>query len=164
MHHSESPEPGESMPPQIFRAGVGAVIVSREGQVLILERKDIPGSWQMVQGGLDQGEEPEDCAIREVEEETGIEPADLEMIAAVDQLLAYELPEHLRRTKTGRGQVQYWFIFRFTGSDRKINLGEKKEFIAWKWATIDEAVAGVVDFKKPVYRELAEVYRRVVGR
>jgi putative (di)nucleoside polyphosphate hydrolase len=152
------------MPAQTFRAGVGAMIVDRKRRVLLLERRDIPGSWQMVQGGIDQGEEPEDCAIREIEEETGIESTDLRKIGAVDRLLAYELPVHLRNGKTGRGQVLYWFIFRFTGSDANITLGDGKEFIAWKWATIDEAVDRVVDFKKPVYRELADYYRREAGR
>ena len=140
------------------------MIVDRQGRVLIFERRDIPGSWQMAQGGLDPGETPEDGAIREVEEETGIESADLLKIAAVDRLLAYELPEHLRNAKTGRGQVQYWFIFRFTGTDAKITLGDGQEFTAWKWASLDEAVEKAVDFKKPVYRELAEYYRREIGR
>jgi type I restriction enzyme M protein len=49
----ETPVRGGGIPTQTFRAGVGAMIVNREGRVLILERRDIPGSWQMPQGGLD---------------------------------------------------------------------------------------------------------------
>jgi putative (di)nucleoside polyphosphate hydrolase len=160
---TESPDPGGDIP-QTFRAGVGAMIVDQRGRVLILERLDIPGSWQFPQGGLDKGEIPEEAVAREIEEETGIVPSDLEMIASVDRLLAYELPEHLRTGKTGLGQVQYWFVFRFTGSDAKITLGEGKEFVAWQWASMDEAVKRVVDFKKPVYRELADFHRREFGR
>ena len=150
--------------PQTFRAGVGAMIFDRQGRVLVLERRDIPGSWQMPQGGLDLGEESEDGATREVAEETGIGAADLEMIGAVDRLLAYELPAHLRTAKTGRGQVQYWFLFRFTGGDQAITLGDGQEFVAWEWVSVDEAVKRVVDFKQPLYRALADYYRNKVGR
>jgi len=157
-------ETGEGKPAQTFRAGVGAVIVNRDDKVLILERKDRPGSWQMPQGGLDLGEVPEKGVIREVEEETGIKIDDLRKIGAVDRLLAYELPANLRSGKTGRGQVQYWSIFRFTGDDETITLGDGKEFVGWEWVAIDDAVNRVVDFKKPVYRELAEYYRNRIGR
>jgi len=40
---------------QTFRAGVGAIILNTSGQVLALERKDIPGVWQLPQGGLEVG-------------------------------------------------------------------------------------------------------------
>jgi len=140
------------------------MIVNRDGRVLLLERRDRPGSWQMAQGGLDPGETPEEGVLREVKEETGIDSIDLKKIGAVDRLLAYELPEHLRNEKTGRGQVQYWFIFRFTGGDEMITLGDGKEFVGWEWVSMIDAVNRVVDFKKPVYQELAEYYRREVGR
>jgi putative (di)nucleoside polyphosphate hydrolase len=138
------------------------LIVNRAGLVLLLERRDHPGSWQMAQGGLDPGETPEEGVFREVAEETGIEAGNLQQIVAVDRLLAYELPAQLRNSKTGRGQVQYWFILRFTGSDEMITLGDGQEFVKWAWVPMAEAVARVVDFKKPVYRELAEYYRREV--
>lgn len=162
MPPPDSPDPGAV--PQTFRAGVGALIVNRAGLVLVFERRDRPGSWQMAQGGLDPGEEPEAAVLREVAEETGIAAGQLARIAAVDRLLAYELPAHLRNQKTGRGQVQYWFIFRFTGGDDLITLGDGQEFVRWEWVPLAEAVARVVDFKKPLYRELAESYRRALGR
>lgn len=161
--HPQSPDPGGAIP-QTFRTGVGALIVNRAGLVLLMERRDRPGSWQMAQGGLDPGETPEEGVLREVAEETGIKATDLKQIAAVDRLLAYELPAQLRNKKTGRGQVQYWFIFRFTGNDDLITLGDGQEFVRWAWVSMAEALARVVDFKKPVYRELAEYYRREVGQ
>lgn len=155
-----TPDPGGAVP-QTFRAGVGAMIVNRAGLVLLLERRDIPGSWQMVQGGLDGDETPQEAVLREIEEETGIPAAALERIAAVDRLLAYELPGPARTAKTGRGQVQYWFIFRFVGCDAQITLGDGLEFTAWQWATVEAAAAGVVEFKKPLYRELVEYHHRL---
>jgi putative (di)nucleoside polyphosphate hydrolase len=63
----------EEEPSQTFRVGVGAVIMNQEGKVLALERRDIPGEWQMPQGGLKVGESPKGAVKREIREETGIE-------------------------------------------------------------------------------------------
>src|SRR5687767_13981343 len=53
-----------------FRAGVVAVVRRADGRVLAFERADLPGQWQLPQGGLDRGESPEQAAWRELEEET----------------------------------------------------------------------------------------------
>jgi putative (di)nucleoside polyphosphate hydrolase len=143
---------------QTFRAGVGAVILNRSGKVLSLERKDIPGAWQLPQGGLED-ETPLEAAIREVREETGIESNDLQLLSRESRLLAYELPPEARSRKTGRGQVQYWFLFQFTGQDEAITLGDKKEFRDWKWMSMEKLAAKVVSFKQPVYRELVVSFK-----
>lgn len=50
-----------------FRANVGACVINRAGLVFAATRLDDPGrSWQMPQGGIDEGETPLDAAIREV--------------------------------------------------------------------------------------------------
>ena len=144
---------------QTFRAGVGAVILNENGKVLGLERKDIPGAWQLPQGGLDENETPPEAVKREIREETGIEASDLELLASAPRWLAYELPEEARSKKIGRGQVQRWFLFRFKGSDEAITLGDQKEFRAWKWIAMDELTSIVVSFKQPVYQELAEYFK-----
>lgn len=142
------------MPDQYFRAGVGAVIINKCGQLLTLERKDIPGSWQFPQGGLDEGEKTHSGVLREVEEETAISPQKLELISQYPEPLAYELPPQARRRKTGRGQVLYWFLFRYVGKKNKIDLSNSKEFKAWKWTSSEQAIAETVDFRKNIYRRL----------
>jgi putative (di)nucleoside polyphosphate hydrolase len=142
-----------------FRAGVGAIILNKDGLVLGLERKDILGAWQFPQGGLKADETPLQAVKREIQEETGIGEDDLELLSTLPRWLAYELPEEVRTKKLGRGQVLRWFLFRFKGQDRAITLGNKKEFKAWKWSSMDEMVSIVVSFKQPIYQELAEYFR-----
>jgi putative (di)nucleoside polyphosphate hydrolase len=144
---------------QTFRAGVGAVILNKDGLVLGLERKDIPGAWQLPQGGLDANESPLQAVKREVLEETGVEEKNLELLATAPRWLAYELPEEARTKKIGRGQVQRWFLFRFTGSDEAITLGDKKEFRAWEWISMAELTSKIISFKQPLYQELAEYFK-----
>jgi putative (di)nucleoside polyphosphate hydrolase len=141
---------------QFFRAGVGAVIVHPDGRVLAFERSQVRGAWQFPQGGLEHGEEPAEAVFREVAEETGIGRELLEELDRHPQPLAYELPPIARRGRLGRGQVHYWYLLRFTGDAEGIRLPVPGEFCDWKWMRMRDVVAGVVEFRRPVYRALAE--------
>mgnify|MGYP001767634470 CR=1 FL=1 len=134
------------------------MIVNRRGLVLALERADAACAWQLPQGGLEESEEPLAGALREVQEETGIAPDLLELLDTYPGPLAYELPPEFRKTKTGRGQVQYWFLFRFLGSDAEIAAGGG-EFRDWKWIGFDALLASAARFREPVYRRLAERFQ-----
>lgn len=139
---------------QYFRAGVGAIIRRPDDRILVLERADIPGAWQLPQGGLEEGEEPFEAILREIAEETGIPPGSLTLVGQYPEPLAYELPPEDRSAKTGRGQVQYWFLFDYSGT-AAMALPVGGEFRAWRWAPFDELVSNVVAFRKPLYETLA---------
>ncbi len=151
-------------PSQYFRAGAGALIINSTGQILILERSDIPGSWQLPQGGLDEEEEPYPAVIREVEEETGITAGELQFVARHPEPLAYELPPQARRKKTGRGQVIYFFLFRFIGDENRLDLSHSKEFRNWRWTTARGMVELAVEFRAGVYRCLVEQFDQFLCR
>jgi putative (di)nucleoside polyphosphate hydrolase len=143
-------------PAQYFRAGVGAVIVNSQGLVLAMERADIPGAWQLPQGGLEDAEEPQRAVYREIAEETGIAEHDLELLDTYPEPLVYELPPEARSQKTGRGQVQYWFLYIFHGSQHTIDVQQGGEFRAWQWLPFQRLLTAAVDFRKPLYRRLFE--------
>ncbi len=141
---------------QFFRANVGVVVHDGAGRVLAFERADAAGAWQLPQGGLDKGEEPLEGALRELEEETGIPRSAVELEAEHPDWLAYELPADKRTKKLGRGQVQKWFLFRLVGPESAIAPGE--EFSDWKWVTLDALIDEVVEFRRPIYRRLRELF------
>lgn len=149
-----------SMPSQSFRANVGIVVARADGHVLVFERADKPGQWQLPQGGLDVDEEPGQAALRELEEETGIAADRVELMAEHPGWLAYELPPERRRSKTGRGQVQKWFLLRFLGTDDDIDLvpaaSERQEFRAFRWVPLAELVEEVWEVRRPIYQALVE--------
>jgi putative (di)nucleoside polyphosphate hydrolase len=147
-------------PSQYFRAGAGAVIVNRRGLVLALERANTPGAWQLPQGGLKPSESPIDALFREVHEETGISKRHLEVLDTYPEPLAYELPGNMWSGKTGRGQVGYWFLVRFNGTDKIIDLERGAEFSSWKWMPFEVILSRVARFRKPVYLRLHERFRR----
>jgi putative (di)nucleoside polyphosphate hydrolase len=98
-------------PDAVFRAGVGMIVTDGAGLVLALERSDVPGAWQLPQGGMEEGETAEAAAWRELQEETQLGREHVFLLESLDAWLGYELPEDLRSRKTGRGQVHRWFLF-----------------------------------------------------
>ena len=154
------------MPPGVsFRANVGAVVIDSSGRVLALERADVRGAWQLPQGGLDEKEEPADAVLRELREETGIHSDALSLLDEHPEWLAYELPEELRSERLGRGQVQKWFLFRFEGEDRDIDLtdAETVEFRAWRWMRLSDLARETIGFRQPIYQKLVAGFARYLA-
>ena len=133
------------------------MIVNADGHVLAIERADIAGAWQLPQGGLEADEEPLRGAIREVAEETGIHEDDLKFLKACPELLVYELPPDARSKKTGRGQVLYWFLFRFRGNSTQQAI-RNSETRGWRWMPFRRVISGVTKFRKPMYKRLAQEF------
>jgi putative (di)nucleoside polyphosphate hydrolase len=150
-----------------YRPCVGAMLVNAVGRVFVAKRIDSPGdSWQMPQGGIDEGEDPAKAVIRELQEETGTDEA--EIIAESERWRTYDLPVELAGRLWGgkyRGQRQKWFAMRFLGEDHDIDIEAHKipEFSAWKWVEIDEVVNLVVPFKRALYRDIVLELRPLLG-
>jgi len=147
-----------------YRPAAGIMLVNREGKVWVGQRLDSKlEAWQMPQGGLDEGEDPQDGALRELEEETGIRRDLVEIVARCPHELTYDLPEDLIGVvwkEKWRGQRQTWFLARFLGTDEDVNLQTPDpEFRAWRWAEVDDLPAMIVPFKKKLYEDVIEAFR-----
>lgn len=146
-----------------YRPAAGIMLLNQERKVFVAQRLDSTlEAWQMPQGGLDEGEDAEAGALRELEEETGIRPEHVEIIARCPVELLYDLPDDLiGKLWHGRwrGQRQSWFLFLFTGTDADVNIEtEEPEFRAWKWAEPSELPAMIVPFKKKLYEDVLEAF------
>jgi putative (di)nucleoside polyphosphate hydrolase len=138
------------------------MLFNKDGRVFVGKRVDqtLEG-WQMPQGGIDEGEEPRQAALRELEEEIGTRNA--EIVREHSDWLFYDLPPRLVGVALKgkyRGQTQKWFALRFLGDDSEIDLETPhQEFSAWKWLTVDELPALIVPFKRDTYAKVIEVFR-----
>ena len=98
-------------------------------------------------------------------EETGIQ--NIEIIKEIEKVYQYELPENLVGIiwkGEYRGQKQKWFITRFLGDEKEINLNTKNaEFIAWKWIEPKFLPEVIVNFKKDLYLNLLKEINLVIG-
>jgi len=147
-----------------YRPGAGVMLLNRDGRVFVAQRLDSTlEAWQMPQGGLDEGEDPEAGALRELEEETGITRDKVEVIARCPEPLTYDLPPDLvGKLWKGRwrGQKQHWFLARFLGDDSDIDIAtEHPEFRAWRWADPADLPALIVPFKKKLYEDVLAAFR-----
>ena len=146
-----------------YRPGAGVMLLNRDGKVFVAQRLDSTlEAWQMPQGGLDEGENPQDGALRELEEETGIPRDKVEILARCPAELTYDLPADLvGKMWKGkwRGQRQTWFLMRFLGEDSDVNIETAEpEFLTWKWAEPAALPAMIVPFKKEMYAQLLEAF------
>ena len=146
-----------------YRRGVGVMLLNSEGKVFVGARIDnTDEAWQMPQGGIDKGEEPWATALRELEEETGIQPHLVERVADCAERLKYDLPEALRGKLWGgkyAGQDQDWYLARFLGRDSEINIATKHpEFREWKWIEPQQLPDLIVPFKRDLYRQLLDEF------
>jgi putative (di)nucleoside polyphosphate hydrolase len=125
------------------------------GGIFTAERLDMPGAWQMPQGGIDAGEDTRTAALRELEEETSIPHSAVAIVKQTKDWLTYDLPDHLVGKVWGgrfKGQKQKWVLMQFYGNDGQINIATAHaEFSKWKWSSPHDLVAEIVPFKRQVY-------------
>lgn len=146
-----------------YRPGVGAMLVNRDGLVFVGQRIDSSlDAWQMPQGGVDPGEEPDVAVLRELKEETGIAASLVEIVACGVAPYDYDLPADLIGTVWKgkfRGQRQHWFLLRFLGEDADVNIAtEHPEFNQWQWVAPDSLVDLIVPFKRDLYAAIVEEF------
>ena len=146
-----------------MRDGVGVIILNKNNHVFVAKRKDNPiDKWQMPQGGVNPGESYLSAMKRELFEETSIKS--IEVLEEIERFFEYELPENLIGIiwkGKFRGQKQKWFITKFVGKEKEINLKTKNpEFIEWKWILPEELPNVIVDFKKKIYLDLLKDIKR----
>jgi putative (di)nucleoside polyphosphate hydrolase len=139
-----------------YRKNVGVVVFNRSGKLLVGEREQFPGAWQFPQGGIDDGEDPKNAALRELYEETGVKP--IELICEYPKWISYDFPSDLKlngKMNLYRGQTQKWFLGYWDGSPKDCILDlEEIEFVRVDFMTWDEIIQKIVSFKKDIYAEI----------
>lgn len=148
-----------------FRPNVGIIICNSGGQVLWARRIG-QDAWQFPQGGIHTGEKLQRAMYRELKEEVGLEPEDVQILSSTRDWLYYQLPRRFIRQNTSPvciGQKQKWFLLALRGDEQRISLSnqdEKPEFDDWRWVSYWYPLGQVIEFKRDVYRRaLLELVR-----
>lgn len=140
-----------------MRPCVVAVFVDK-GRVLVGERFKEAGQWQFPQGGVEDGETHDQAAIRESIEELG--SSAIEIVKKSTATTQYLFPKNLksRIIKRYKGQIQVWYLMRFKdGAKPSLALAKDQEFSDFRWITPQDAITGVVEWKKQAYKEGLEM-------
>lgn len=140
-----------------FRPNVGIVLTNQFGQLFWAKRIGA-NAWQFPQGGIKKDETAEMAMYRELNEEIGLQPHDVEIIGCTDDWLKYYLPKKFIRHNSFPlciGQKQVWYLLKLIGEESSVNLknSANPEFDSWRWVDYWYPVNHVVYFKKDVYTE-----------
>ncbi len=139
-----------------YRPNVGIVVANHEGRVLWARRLG-QDAWQFPQGGIKNNESAEDAVFRELKEETGLDPDQVEVMGATRGWLRYKLPRRLLRQNNSSfvGQKQRWFLLKMLAEDEAVSFdfSETPEFDHWQWVSYWYPLDQVVMFKREVYRK-----------
>lgn len=138
-----------------FRPNVAAILIRKDGKILIAERTDLKGAWQFPQGGVDKGESALEAVKRELKEEIDVDE-DLYKIDKEKGGYRYVFPNGNVKWKIYRGQEQTYFLCRFKGKDSDICLETAHpEFRNFQWIKpVDFDLKWLPKFKRNVYRKV----------
>jgi len=141
-----------------FRPNVAAIIVNKEGEILVCERKKDHGAWQFPQGGIDSGETAIEALEREVMEEVGIPANDYKVKESRDGY-SYYYPSYLKdknKKKKWAGQEQTYYLCVLKKKAKGPDLGkDNSEFRDFDWVKPEDFEASwLPDFKLKVYRKV----------
>ena len=157
-----------------YRPCAGIALFNRDGLVFVGRRKDGPREaegvgkwWQMPQGGIDDGEDFEKAAERELYEETSVRS--VTRLGETRDWFTYDLPQELiGRAWKGkyRGQRIKYVAFRFDGEESEIDIaepgggGHKPEFVAWRWEQLARLPELIIPFKRKVYDSVVKEFAK----
>ena len=136
-----------------YRPCVVAVVCHSDGKLLIGKRQGLD-AWQLPQGGMDPGEDPEQAVRRELQEEVG--SGEVEILKQLEEPILYDFPEgsDFPLAKKFRGQSQYWFLLRYRpGFGPCLESASDNEFDALDWAPAEDVLSGVIYWKQEAYQQ-----------
>jgi len=146
-----------------YRPNVAAIILSPkypfECKLFIANRSDVKDAWQFPQGGIDEGESPREALLRELEEEIGTNAVDI--IAEHPSWISYDFPDNVaKRMYPFDGQIQKYFLVKLRGS-ATVNINtEIPEFTEFKFVEASKIFDHVTYFKRPVYKEVLNYFKK----
>jgi putative (di)nucleoside polyphosphate hydrolase len=152
---------------QGFRRGIGIILVNDVRRLFFARRINPRNAWQFPQGGMLPGETPIQAMYRELHEEVGLFPEDVELLAETVEYHSYNLPQHLIRQHSQPvcvGQMQKWFLLRLTVKESCISFTESQrpEFNSFRWVSYWYPLKQVVGFKRNMYREVLREFSPVL--
>ncbi len=145
-----------------YRPNVSAVILSskypEKCEFFIAHRSDIKNAWQFPQGGIDEGETPQEALLRELMEEIGCNS--VEILAEFPEWITYDFPNvNSHKMYPFKGQTQKYFLVRLKeGAKIDLQAHHAPEFEEYDFVTHEELFKRVTYFKRKPYRRVIDYF------
>jgi 8-oxo-dGTP pyrophosphatase MutT (NUDIX family) len=105
----------------------GGIVENEEGKILFQFRR---GHWDLPKGKLDEGETIEECALREVEEETGLRNIELRKPIGITTHFYTERDEDIEKET-------HWFAMKVAG-EQELTPQIEEDITELRWVGKDE--------------------------
>jgi putative (di)nucleoside polyphosphate hydrolase len=150
----------------MYRKGVGLMLLNKEGHVFVAKRADAHktklNTWQMPQGGIEEGEEEIEALYRESFEEISLQKDEFTILTKTKELLRYDIPAEVSTPwdkAQYKGQEQRWFLGLLKDNNYNFNLNTAEpEFTSWKWVSHLTLASLAVSFKKEIYKDILDEF------
>ncbi|MBT7008501.1 MAG: WecB/TagA/CpsF family glycosyltransferase [Candidatus Jacksonbacteria bacterium] len=136
----------------MYRTNILSLILDKDKNILIAERVDSPGHWQMPQGGKDKGESLKNTFFREMQEELGSNTFSVHRI--VKNFYKYTWPKWHKLNSGYKGQRQSLVIA--TATDPNALNPDKREFSQLAWVSRAEILNRVHAVRKEATKKALE--------
>jgi len=115
-----------------LRPMVGVSVLIMNGDRILLERRSkdpMPGAWKAPGGHMEYGENPEDTALREVQEELGVEISDLQFRAITNDVFEADKKHY----------ITIWMQARYVSGEPKVKAPYEETEVSWfQWHALPE--------------------------
>lgn len=125
----------------------GGIVINEYGEILLMYRRS---KWDLPKGHLDKGETLEECALREVSEETGLENLKIVRFIGITE---HALFNHF----TNRDEIKetHWFEMRATNKEPL--EPQEEESIEWiKWVPAGE----LSNYMRNSYPNISNIFKQ----
>eukprot|EP00227_Mantoniella_beaufortii_P001847 CAMPEP_0197605804 /NCGR_PEP_ID=MMETSP1326-20131121/43810_1 /TAXON_ID=1155430 /ORGANISM="Genus nov. species nov., Strain RCC2288" /LENGTH=222 /DNA_ID=CAMNT_0043173649 /DNA_START=54 /DNA_END=722 /DNA_ORIENTATION=+ len=158
-----------------YRRCAAALVFNAKGEVLVGERSDRPGSWNMPQGGIEIDESTVEAASRELYEEVGMKVGETRGLAVVGDIpphddFCYAAGGWLAKKGLAGQRLEFCLFHLPTADDPTpyCNLngleGEKAEFTQVAWMSFDALIDTVWESKRAPYIKCKELAAPMIER
>lgn len=152
------------MPPDCYRFAASLLLLrpfqtGKGWEILLLHKPRKRDAWQLPQGGMEEGESPEQCAVRELHEEAGLTGSTI--LGTSNLIYQYDFPASYRRFRPDNvcGQKIH-FVYGTIGRDAVVQV-DNNEVNRFKWVTIEQLPKYL---KRKEYLELAQnLYQEAIA-
>ncbi|MFN8390989.1 MAG: RNA pyrophosphohydrolase [Bdellovibrionota bacterium] len=145
--------------PLEYRRNVAIIVLNEAGAILACHRADLPGAWQLPQGGIEPDESDDTAMLRELGEEIGT--CEVTVIGKLPNPIRYDWPEHLF-DRGYRGQEQSYYLVRLAPlAVMNLDTQTHREFCETEWVGAREFLRRASGFKGPAYARALEEFRKL---
>ena len=120
----------------------GGLVLNEKKEILLIFRR---GKWDMPKGKLDKGEKLEDCAIREVEEETGLKKIELVSPLTITYHTYHEGTKFILKES-------HWYTMKVNG-EQMLTPQTEEDILELRWVNADD----LDKYRKDSFPSIADV-------